>query len=65
MYIIQPYCSKRIRSKLRRQGAQSLRSEAYLGAGRNDEGCCATSPEGDKQYMDSCTLQGILRSRSI
>jgi hypothetical protein len=37
---------------LQRQGAQSLRSEAYLGVGRKDEGCSATSPEGDKQYMD-------------
>jgi len=27
---------------LQRQGAQSLRSEAYLGVGSKDEGCSAT-----------------------
>ena len=46
MHFIQIYCPKRLRKKLQRQGAQSLRSEAYLFVGRKDEGCRAT------QYMD-------------
>ena len=43
---MQYYCKKRLHKKLQKQGAQSLRSEAYLRVGRNDEGCRAT------QYMD-------------
>ena len=38
MHFIQLYCQKRLRKMLQRQGAQSLRSEAYLGVGRKDEG---------------------------
>ena len=58
MKYIQLYCPKRLRKKLQRQGAQSLRSEAYLVVGRKDEGYSVT------QYMESRTLQGILRRRS-
>ena len=50
MKYIQLYCPKRLRKKLQRQGAQSLRSEAYLVVGRKDEGCNV------KQYMESRTL---------
>jgi hypothetical protein len=32
----------RLRKKLRRQGAQILRNEAYIDVRRNDEGCSAT-----------------------
>jgi hypothetical protein len=60
---MQLYCSKRLRKIPSRardlQGAQSLRSEAYFAVGRKDEGCRATSPEGDKQYMN------FLRRRSL
>jgi hypothetical protein len=33
---------RRLRKKLRRQGAQIPRSEAYMDIRRNDEGCSAT-----------------------
>ncbi|PKN51535.1 MAG: hypothetical protein CVU55_11330 [Deltaproteobacteria bacterium HGW-Deltaproteobacteria-13] len=39
---MQIYCSKQLRKKLQRQGAQGLRSEAYLSVGRKDEGRSAT-----------------------
>jgi len=34
--------SGRLCKKFRRQGAQIMRNEAYLGVRRNDEGCSAT-----------------------
>jgi hypothetical protein len=48
---MQIYCSKQLRKKLQRQGAQGLRSEAYLSVGRKDEGRSATQYVG---FLRSC-----------
>jgi hypothetical protein len=51
---------RRLRKKICRQGAQTLRSEAYSGVLRSDEGCRAT--QQPDFLRSSQSFNGVLNS---